>query len=46
VSLGASLARAAYSAFLRAAEEIHDKGSFTFAKDIIPYAVFNGIFNR
>lgn len=46
VSLGASLARAAYSAFLRAAEEIHDKGSFTFAQDIIPYAVFNGIFNR
>lgn len=46
VSLGASLARAAYSAFLRAAEEIHDKGSFTFARDIVPYAVFNGIFKR
>lgn len=46
VSLGASLARAAYSAFLRAAEEIHDKGSFTFAQDIVPYAVFNGIFKR
>lgn len=46
VSLGASLARAAYSAFLRAAEEIHDKGSFTFAQDIVPYAVFNGIFSR
>jgi 2-methylisocitrate lyase-like PEP mutase family enzyme len=45
ISLGASLARAAYSAFLRAAEEIQDKGSFTFAKDIVPYAVFNGIFN-
>lgn len=44
VSLGSSLARAAYGAFLRAAEEIHDKGSFTFAKDLVPYAVFNGIF--
>lgn len=44
VSLGSSLARAAYGAFLRAAEEIHDKGSFTFAKDMVPYAVFNGIF--
>lgn len=46
VSLGSSLARAAYGAFLRAAEEIHDKGSFTFAKDMVPYAVFNGIFTR
>lgn len=44
VSLGSSLARAAYGAFLRAAEEIHDKGSFTFARDLVPYAVFNGIF--
>jgi 2-methylisocitrate lyase-like PEP mutase family enzyme len=46
ISLGSSLARAAYGAFLRAAEEIHDKGSFTFAKDLVPYAVFNGIFSR
>jgi 2-methylisocitrate lyase-like PEP mutase family enzyme len=46
VSLGASLARAAYSAFMRAAQEIHDKGSFTFAKDVVPYAVFNDIFSR
>ena len=45
ISLGSSLARAAYGAFLRAAEEIHDKGSFTFAKDLVPYAVFNGIFS-
>src|SRR6201996_3605121 len=40
VSLGSSLARAAYGAFFRAAEEIHGKGSFTFAKDTVPYAVF------
>jgi 2-methylisocitrate lyase-like PEP mutase family enzyme len=46
VSLGSSLARAAYGAFLRAAEEIHGKRSFTFAKDTVPYAVFNEIFNR
>ncbi|HEV2483637.1 MAG TPA: isocitrate lyase/phosphoenolpyruvate mutase family protein [Puia sp.] len=46
ISLGSSLARAAYGAFLRAAEEIHDKGRFTFAQDLVPYAVFNGIFSR
>lgn len=46
VSLGSSLARAAYGAFLHAAEEIHGKGSFTFAKDTVPYTVFNEIFNR
>jgi len=46
VSLGSSLARAAYGAFLRAAQEIHDKGTFTFARDLVPYAVFNDIFSR
>ena len=46
VSLGSSLARAAYGAFLRAAQEILDKGTFTFARDLVPYAVFNDIFSR
>lgn len=44
VSLGSSLARAAYGHFLRAAEEIHRLGSFTFAKGTVPYAEFNKLF--
>ena len=44
VSLGSSLARAAYGAFLHAAEEVRQHGSFTFAKDTVPYATFNDIF--
>jgi 2-methylisocitrate lyase-like PEP mutase family enzyme len=44
VSLGSSLARAAYGAFLRAAEEVRQHGSFGFARDTIPYARFNEIF--
>jgi 2-methylisocitrate lyase-like PEP mutase family enzyme len=44
VSLGSSLARAAYGAFLHAAEEVRRHGSFTFAKDTVPYARFNEIF--
>jgi 2-methylisocitrate lyase-like PEP mutase family enzyme len=44
VSLGSSLARAAYGSFLRAAEEVRRLGSFTFAKDTVPYATFNEIF--
>ena len=44
VSLGSSLARAAYGAFLRAAEEIRQKGTFTFASETIPYAEINALF--
>lgn len=44
VSLGSSLARAAYGAFLRAAREIKDKGTFEFARDAVPYAEINGMF--
>ncbi|GGA88839.1 isocitrate lyase/PEP mutase family protein [Puia dinghuensis] len=44
VSLGSSLARAAYGHFLRAAEEIHQQGSFTFSKTGVPYAEFNKLF--
>lgn len=44
VSLGSSLARAAYGAFLGAAEEIRQHGSFGFARDTVPYARFNEIF--
>lgn len=33
ISVGSALARAAMGAFLRAAREMHDKGTFTFAAD-------------
>ncbi len=46
VSLGSSLARAAYGAFYTAAQEIRDKGSFSFAKEAIPYATLNTLFSR
>jgi 2-methylisocitrate lyase-like PEP mutase family enzyme len=44
VSLGSSLARAAYGAFFNAATEIKKKGSFNFANDIISYAAINDKF--
>jgi 2-methylisocitrate lyase-like PEP mutase family enzyme len=44
ISLGSSLARAAYGSFLSAAEEIGKKGTFTFANDTVPYSVFNKLF--
>ncbi|HZE85086.1 MAG TPA: isocitrate lyase/phosphoenolpyruvate mutase family protein [Puia sp.] len=44
ISLGSSLARAAFGSLLRAAEEISAKGSFDFAEGTVPYAVFNKLF--
>ena len=44
VSLGSSLARAAYGSFFRAAEEISKKGSFGFAREAISYADINALF--
>jgi 2-methylisocitrate lyase-like PEP mutase family enzyme len=44
VSLGSSLARAAYGAFLRAAHEIRDDGTFGFCGQAIPYAEINAMF--
>ncbi|MDP4148103.1 MAG: isocitrate lyase/phosphoenolpyruvate mutase family protein [Bacteroidota bacterium] len=41
VSLGSSLARAAYGAFFRAAEEVRQQGSFTYASSTIPFAEIN-----
>lgn len=46
VSLGSSLARAAYGAFLKAAREVHDTGTFTFAQQAAPYAALNDMFRR
>jgi 2-methylisocitrate lyase-like PEP mutase family enzyme len=44
VSLGSSLARAAYGAFLQAAREVKQKGTFDFASTAVPYAEINAMF--
>jgi 2-methylisocitrate lyase-like PEP mutase family enzyme len=44
VSLGSSLARAAYGVFLRASEEVRNDGTFNFASGTVPYSEFNTIF--
>jgi 2-methylisocitrate lyase-like PEP mutase family enzyme len=41
VSLGSSLVRAAYSSFLRAAEEIKEKGTFSFTQGTTSYTDIN-----
>jgi 2-methylisocitrate lyase-like PEP mutase family enzyme len=46
VSVGSALARAALTAFLRAAREIREHGTFTFARDTIPVAEINGMFRK
>jgi 2-methylisocitrate lyase-like PEP mutase family enzyme len=38
ISVGGSFARAAYGAFIRAAREVKDKGTFTYAADAISHA--------
>jgi len=44
VSLGSSLARAAYGAFLQAAREVREKGTFDFARNAVSYAEINAMF--
>src|SRR4029453_15193316 len=44
VSLGSSLARAAYGAFLQAAREVKQKGTFDFVRTAVPYAEINAMF--
>jgi 2-methylisocitrate lyase-like PEP mutase family enzyme len=46
VSLGSSLARAAYGSFMRAAREVKDKRTFDFAREALPYGEINGMFRR
>jgi len=42
ISVGGALARAALGAFVRAAREVKEKGTFTFAADAIPHAEARG----
>ncbi|MFZ3184264.1 MAG: isocitrate lyase/phosphoenolpyruvate mutase family protein [Pseudomonas sp.] len=44
ISLGSSLARAAFGAFLRAAEEVRQHGSFGFAEQAEPFTRINELF--
>jgi 2-methylisocitrate lyase-like PEP mutase family enzyme len=46
VSVGSAFARAAYGAFLRAAREVKEQGTFTFAGDAVPYGEINAMFKR
>ncbi len=41
ISVGGSFARAALGAFVRAAREVKEKGTFSFATDTIPHAEVN-----
>ena len=44
ISVGSGLSRAALGAFLHAAKEIQEHGTFSFAEDAEPYAAINSIF--
>lgn len=44
VSVGSALSRAALGAFLRAAREMRDQGSFAFAADAVSYADISAMF--
>jgi 2-methylisocitrate lyase-like PEP mutase family enzyme len=41
ISVGGALARAAMGGFLRAAQELHDHGTFTYGRDAAPFATIN-----
>jgi 2-methylisocitrate lyase-like PEP mutase family enzyme len=45
VSLGGSLARAAFGGFLKAAREVHDKGTFHFNDEATPFAELDTLFS-
>jgi len=46
ISVGSALARTALGAFVRAAKEMKDHGTFTFAEDAPKYADLNAMFAR
>ena len=46
VSVGSALSRAALGEFLRAAHELRDRGTFTFADNAVKYAELNALFSR
>lgn len=44
VSVGSALSRVALGAFLRAAQEMHEQGTFTFAADAVSYRELSALF--
>ena len=46
ISVGGSLARCAFGALMRAAREMREQGTFTFAEDAMPFADLNSIFSH
>jgi 2-methylisocitrate lyase-like PEP mutase family enzyme len=46
ISVGSALSRAALGAFVRAAREIQEQGTFRFAEDALPYAEVNDLVVR
>ena len=44
ISVGSALCRAAYGAFLRAAKEMKEKGTFTFADEAVPFGELTAMF--
>jgi 2-methylisocitrate lyase-like PEP mutase family enzyme len=46
ISVGSALSRAALGAFMRAAQEMKNQGTFTFANDAISYLEIMAIFDR
>lgn len=44
VSVGSALLRAAYGAFLRAAKEMQERGTFTFAEEAVSFGELMKIF--
>ncbi len=46
VSVGSALSRAALGAFLRAAREMRERGTFAFADDAVSYAEISGMFEK
>ncbi len=45
ISVGSALSRAALGAFLRAAKEMHERGTFTFAEEAANYRELNAMFD-
>jgi 2-methylisocitrate lyase-like PEP mutase family enzyme len=46
VSIGSSLARAALGAFMRASQELRERGGFSYAEEAISSAEINALFRR
>ncbi|WP_145130315.1 oxaloacetate decarboxylase [Pseudomonas sp. URMO17WK12:I11] len=46
VSVGSSMARAAFGALQRAAQEIREQGTFGYAEQALPFAQLNELFRR